>query len=294
MIQLAAGDTWGIPSQDFLVAYLFMGLTAAVIAATTYLLTVKTWTPTDLSGLSPTELGMLVHDRRAILAAVTTLRVGRLIDDKGVRRAADGQALVRLDPLTLAVYDKCREPGPRLVSRLTIDSKHDLDELRQRLIDNGLLFGPQTRARLSCGSAPLLAVILVGLVRIVAGVVNAKPVGGLVVLICLFGIVAFVCLGVPRRTAVGTDALIEATQQSTHLDPSKKPAYTTYGAIHAGIAAALFGGATLWVLDPKLAAAASIPQYPDQSNSAGGGWSGGGCGGGGGGGCGGGGGGCGG
>ncbi len=272
----ATGDTWGIPSRTFLIGYL---LAAIVTVLACVLIRRGTVHSADVHGAVPLngpEIGMLSGDNRAIVAAMAQLRGDGLIDASG---RPTGTRPVPLDPFTLRVF-QALSMGDGNLRTLHTRLTGPLADLRASLEQRGMLAGRAEHAERLFTALPVLVLIGIGIVRIMAGSANGKPVGLLIVLVALLIIVALAMAIPRRRTRLGQLTLNSIMARSAHLSPRNRPSLASYGGMQAGVAAGLFGGAALWLLDPGLATAAGV----SSSDGSGflGGDSGGGCGGGGG------------
>jgi uncharacterized protein (TIGR04222 family) len=158
--------------------------------------------------------------------------------------------------------------------------------LIDRLIRIGLLVDPRRARVLRRLTLPGLALLALGIARIVAGVANYKPTGYLIGLVIAVAVLNAILAFMGRRmTTAGRDILRE--RRSQHENWRAAPAD-----IAPGLAVALFGGGALWTIDPACATALCVAResgsggtYAGVFVSGGGGGCGGG-GGGGGGGCG--------
>jgi uncharacterized membrane protein YgcG len=136
-------------------------------------------------------------------------------------------------------------------------------------------------------------VAALGLVRVLAGVAEAKPVGFLVAAVVAVTVVAAVQLaGAPRRTRLGDRTLAALRDEHHLLSPKVKPNWAVQGPVGASLSVGIFGMSALWASDPSFATELAAQRATAGGTSADGGTAGagdgggGGCGGGGGGGCG--------
>ena len=100
-----------------------------------------------------------------------------------------------------------------------------------------------------------MAVIALGLVRLVAGIAGGKPVGFLLLTIIVLALMIPLLRIKRRRTALGDSELRRLKHENSYLSPKLRPAYTSYGPSLAGLSAALFGAGALVLIDPALAGA---------------------------------------
>lgn len=124
--------------------------------------------------------------------------------------------------------------------RVIARAKPRLKSIEKRLQQTGLLLDGAGAWRIAWISAlPMLLVLSMGAVRLVNGLGRGKPVGFLLVMSCLFGLVVLVLLlRPPRRTRAGDFALAQAKVRHERL--LRAPRGT-----ELGIAVALTGTAVL-------------------------------------------------
>lgn len=288
------GDTWGISGPDFLAGYLALAV-LVVVGSTLH----RAWLfrgqhDTTAGQLGPQQIAYLVSGARtAIYSALAGLRSIGAVGanrDRGLR--ATGPLPFGATPLDQAVHHAAAQ------RRRTRDLPRDprvvtaLDQLRQGLVERGLVLDSNQRLAARFGPALLLLLLVVGVVRLIAGLRDDRPVGYLVlVLLGLTVVLVVQAVRVPHSTRAARAALRDLRRQYHYLTPANAPAYATYGPAGAAMGVALFGVATLWALDPGFAQSAELQRQAAGSGSSagggcGGGGDGGGCGGGGGGGCG--------
>jgi hypothetical protein len=221
----AAGDTWGIPGQTFLLLY---GGAAIVII-----------------------IGTLIH-RNILFSGTSRLRLGQL----GPQEAAVLNGGERL-----AVYTSLGALRPKdLVSDQWVRTA--AGQLRERLERDGLAVTGETRRAARTGPLLLVALAGIGVARLLAGFVNGKPVGFLFVVGMAVIIAAILLSRVPRQTHAAATAVNLLRQRHKHLAPRHHPAYSTYGASDAAMGVALFGAASMWSIDPEFAREADLERTP--------------------------------
>ena len=99
-----------------------------------------------------------------------------------------------------------------------------LGTIERRLIDAKLLLSDAQRRRIRATGWWMAAVAGLGLVRLLAGIANAKPVGLLVVALLPVSIVAVVLLvSAPRRTRRGDRTLVALRTTTTPWRPRSGP-----------------------------------------------------------------------
>ncbi|GAB2523219.1 TIGR04222 domain-containing membrane protein [Nocardia heshunensis] len=295
----AAADTWGISGPDFLGIYLAILLVAAAggFAWRTYVLRWGNAARPSAESLWPLEIAMLADDRRPVLAGLAQLRAGELISSVGVPlREPDQAEQWSLDPISRALHTRLGEDPQGQTPALLVAVRPETDALRGDLEARGYLMDDSQKSALLVGALPLLAVIVLGVVRVIAGLLAHHPVAWLEGLVVVAGVLTWAIGREVRLTHRGRVAFAAARKANRHLRPANSPAFSAYGPESAALAVALYGGVLLVSLDPALARAAELlTGGAILADGWGGSISGGrisSCGGGGGGGCGGGGGGC--
>ncbi|TWS23354.1 TIGR04222 domain-containing membrane protein [Tsukamurella sputi] len=250
---LLAGDTWGIPSADFLIGYLL--LSVLTVIAVLVARTSGRGPRHRIAVLSPVETGMLISDGNAVVAALAQLRAAGIIDADGrTVRPVTREDRATLDWFVRSVADRLEKRSTSLVR----DLEAPLRQLRSGLVRDGLL---RARPRSAGPAVLLLPVIALGVIRIVAGAAGGKPVGFLTAaVIALTALFLVLALRTRRLTPAGRRELAAARQRHAHLHPRLKPSIRTYGTAAAAYGAALFGVVGLAQLDPTLAASAYAAQ----------------------------------
>lgn len=131
--------------------------------------------------------------------------------------------------------------------------------MRSRLERRGLLNGALRRARLRLPALWLMLLAVVGVVRVIAGVRNDRPVLWLILAVIVTVVAAVVVAStVPRLSPAGRRVLEDAGREYAHLDPANQPAWSTYGASGLALAVAVYGFATMTGYDPQFAVEAEL------------------------------------
>ena len=299
----AVGDTWGISGPVFLLLF-FLAAAVLTVATVLHRRFLFGGAP-DFQGverLHPQQVAYLNSASRAYRTQLTVdtalggLRAAGILGMKDGSLVTSGPLPPGATPLDQAVYHAAGQRVRPRDLRTHPWVVAAIDQLRQGLEAAGLL--ETARQRRSARLIPLLLLGLLGLgvVRLVAGLTDGKPVLLLVLMLAAFSVVTLVLLlALPLRTRAANSALSQLRVHHAHLSPKSSPAYATYGAAGAAMGVALFGGVALWGLDPGFAAEAQVERHSIASSGDrnggsgggdGGGDGGGGCGGGGCGGCG--------
>jgi uncharacterized protein (TIGR04222 family) len=279
----ASGDTWGIPGRTFL--YLYLAAVGVLALAT---LLHRAFLLAGHKGVAPERLGpqqvayLNGGDRLAIYTALGGLRgAGAISMAPDGTLAATGPMLAGATPLDQAVYHAAEQRiRPRALGADPWVAGA-LGQLREGLERLGLVPARERRRAVRFIPVLILALLVLGVVRLVVGASNGKAVGFLVPLLMFTAWIGLTLLTkVPRRTRAARAALRDLRAAHPHLAPASRPAYATYGVAGAAMGVALYGGLSLWTLDPGFAAGAGISRDAISDSGLGGGTVGASCGGG--------------
>ncbi len=246
-------ETWGISGPTFLVGYL-------LLAAVTWIATARRRRaladgPDRPAPHRPYELAFL--NGGADLAVTSALTAMHLAGTVAPRRG-EVQAVGRLgsgaDALERAVHAAATTPVPRRRLVLTRPVRTALDAVERRLVADGLLLGePQRRAVRAVGWWTA-AVAGLGLLRLLAGVAEGRPVGFVAVALVAVAALALVqLLHAPRRSRSGDRLLARLRNENTAIAPGMRPDWVAYGPAGAALGVGLFGASALWASDPAFA-----------------------------------------
>ncbi|HEU4426894.1 MAG TPA: TIGR04222 domain-containing membrane protein, partial [Pilimelia sp.] len=175
----AAGDTWGIPGPTFLLV--FVSAAAAITVGAMVHRRILFAGPRDvpLTELGPQQAAYLNGgERLAVYSSVGALRTAGSIGTTpdGALLAQTGSMPAGVTPLDQAVYNAAgSQVRPKSLTRHPW-VRAALDQLRHSLEQSGLALNPHVRQAARYGPLLLLALLTVGMARVVAGVSNDKPV----------------------------------------------------------------------------------------------------------------------
>jgi uncharacterized protein (TIGR04222 family) len=289
-------NTWGISGPWFLVIYVGLVGLAGFAAFRERRPPAKPAPdhPVSPAELDPYELAVLNGGKRlAVTAAIANLRQADAIGpgSKAMRIQASGSLPANAHPIEQAVHDQIAQDGQqtlKTIQQKTIP-KPAFTSLHGRLVQHGLLLGPEQTRRTQLKALWLVPVLLLGLVRLAAGVANQKPVALLDLALLATGIaVAVLWLRPARLSRQGHAALKELRHQHALLDPrgDLPRSYLIPNSPRMQLlAVALFGTGALWVSDRDwavhLGLLLPLPRSAKggSSGGCGGGCGGGGCGG---------------
>ncbi len=232
--------TWGISGPTFLVGYglLALAVLLGVFAARRQIAAGSASTAArELDG-QPHDIAYLNGGPElAVLSALSSMRVaGTVVAEGRGRIRAEGQPATSASELERAVHLAAAPPMARYELLRNGIVRTALENTRRRLEDAGLLLSAEQQRRIRLLALWRVAVTVLGLARLVAGVANGAPVGFLVLELLAVGIVAAILLiRVPKRSRRGTARLKALRGQHTELDPKMRPNWAAYGPAHAAL-----------------------------------------------------------
>ena len=265
-----AADTWGISGPRFLTFYAVAAGLVFLAALTARFLTGRGEAPSLLArDPGPGDVAYLADGPgRAVFSSVAALRAAGVVDgaDQG-RITVTGPAPAGASDLDRAVHVALgRGIRPVALAQHSTVTRV-LDAIRAKLVDNGMLYSDAQRRRMRWGVYALLALTVVGAVRILAGMANDRPVGFLMLATAVTLVLGLVLFWVPRVTRRGTRWLAGLRSSHAHLAPGQAPSWALYGAAGAGLGVALYGTTALWTADPAFAEDAGIAWTAGTRNS---------------------------
>ncbi|HET6533096.1 MAG TPA: TIGR04222 domain-containing membrane protein [Actinoplanes sp.] len=273
MTLAAAGGTWGIPGPTFLVIYLAAVVGVAALSAVHRRILFRGDPSADAGRLGPQQVAYLGgRDRLAIYTAIGGLRAaGAIGSGPGRTLVQTGQLPAGVTPLDTAVYNAAgrRVRGRDVVADQWVDAA--VTQLREGLERAGLAVTAAQRRTARLWALAAGALVLLGVIRFVAGVQNDKPVGFLFPATFFAVILSIVAVVQANRvpTYAATRAIRDLRRQHTYLSPRQSPSYATYGAAGAAMGVALYGAASLYAMDPAFAAGAEIQRITASGGTSG-------------------------
>ncbi|WP_197508280.1 TIGR04222 domain-containing membrane protein [Mycobacterium sp. E802] len=254
-------------------------LAASVVFAVTWRIVMTPRKPAVTEPLNPTELAFLRSNVAPVVTALAGLRAANRIT--GDRRVDRTVATQETDPFTARVLARAAADPEHTVSGLFSASEDDLTELEQRLSDRGLVHSRAERATIRWGTAPLIMALILGVGYAIYLGPSLSEQPRLAVTFAAVVVTTVLCatlvlphlLEVNRLTRAGRKLLAAKQVELAYLDPAKRPAFETYGAVGVALSVALFGTGALWVLDGDYSSSVELA-----GGDSGGGADGGGCG----------------
>jgi len=251
-------DTWGISGPAFLLAYVVIAVAVGVTAIRTRRRLADGSSQRRVTRLDGRPYDVAYVNGGADLALCAALsamyRAGTIsTSGRGVVVAAR-RPDSRTDELERAIHHAAAAPVSRHQLAAAGAVASALHRIEQRLIADGLLLSTLDRQRIRVTGGWLLAVAALGVVRVMAGYANGRPVVFLVVAVMLVFVLGLLLIArAPRRTRAG-DALLRQLAADHHaLSPSMKPDWAVYGPAGAALAVGVFGVGALWAADPAFA-----------------------------------------
>lgn len=255
--------TWGIEGPDFLWWYLMAG---CLLAASVFLLRLFTggllplYRKVDPHTLAPLDLAYLsggpFHAVSVSHWVWTHQSSGQPSTEE--RRFLDANWQ---DPLLQAVAGTARYPGSTPKSCMAEASVQGrLRDRHRRLARLGLVRGRGVMLVLKALKWAIMLLLALGVVRIIAGMLNGRDFVNLVGAV-MAGIFAFVVLTakIPAITQPGIQVLRELRRENQDLRPDKTAGYAGVAPFRLALGAALFGAAGLWTAAPAYASAMGVP-----------------------------------
>ena len=255
-------DTWGIPGPTFLAYFIGATVAVAVLSAIHRKILFRGDRTARVDDLGAQQVAYLNGgDRLAVYAALGGMRAAGLIGTgPGHTLVQTGPLPGGVTPLDAAIHNAA---GRQVRSRAVLEDqwvRSALDQLRDGLERRGLVVSRSAVRTARMWGLAAGALLVVGVLRLIAGTQNDKPVGFLIPLLFASLVVLIVVArrGGRHATAAAAKGLRDLRQRHDHLAPANAPAYATYGASGAAMGVALFGASTLFTMDPAFAAEAEI------------------------------------
>lgn len=247
-------DTWGISGPTFLTGYV---LVAAVVwvAVARQRRALAEGSPRTVHDLGGHEVAHLNGGPElAVTSALTSMHLrGTIAPAKGLVHAV-GRPEPGAHPLERAIHFTCGSPVPRARLPLHRPVRTALDGIHDRLVAQGLLLSEPRRREIRAAGRWLGAVALLGLLRLLAGVAESRPVGYLVAVLLLVCVVTAVLLvRAPRRSRAGDELLARLQTEHDALRPDSRPDWVAYGPATAALGVGIFGASAVWASDPAFA-----------------------------------------
>jgi uncharacterized protein (TIGR04222 family) len=283
----ATAETWGISGPSFLLVYLLIAVAVGVagVRARRALAEPATTGPAGDLTAHPHDVAYLNGGGDlAVYSALSAMHLRGTIATKRGSVQATGRLEPDADALERAIHRTAT--GPVLPRRLPFHRSVQtaMAAIEDRLMAGGFLLTDEQRWQIRRVGLWMLGVAAIGLVRMLAGVAEARPVGFLVVALLVVTVVAVVQLSLaPRRSRHGDRTLCALRAEHHGLSPEVKPDWRVYGPNAAALGIGIFGTSALWASDPVFAGEIAVSRSAASATGGASGFAGSGAGGGGGG-----------
>jgi len=255
----ATAETWGITGSTFLPAYLLIAVTVGAVGIRTRraLAEPGATSPIDDITRRPHDVAYLAGGRElAVWSALCAMHL------RGTLAAADGtvRAVGRLDAtadadeLEKAIHATAGSPVERRRLMFHRSVRPALATIEERLVAAGFLLSDDRRRRIRRVGFWLLGVAVLGLLRVLAEIAEARSVTLLVTALLLVTATAVVQIALaPRRTRRGNRALAALRDRHRALAPEREPDWQSHGPAGAALGIGLFGTGALAASAPGFA-----------------------------------------
>jgi uncharacterized protein (TIGR04222 family) len=269
----ATAETWGISGPAFLLAYLLIALAVGVSAGRAKGALADVGTASSLDELAdrPHDVAFLNGGSElAVYSALSAMHLrGRIVTSHGNVQAA-GRLEPDTDALEKAIHFTAAGSVPRrrLVFHRPVQTA--LRTIEDRLVTSGFLLSEDRRRQIRRVGFWMLGVAGLGLVRVLAVVAEARPVGFLVIAMLVVTVVAAVQLSLaPRRSRQGEQALAALRAEHPELSPEVVPDWRVHGPSGAALGIGIFGTSALWASDPGFAGEIEAQRILSEGSSGG-------------------------
>jgi uncharacterized protein (TIGR04222 family) len=253
----ATAETWGIAGSTFVPAYLLIAVTvgAAGVCTRRALAEPGATRPIDDITTHPHDVAYLAcGGELAVWSALCAMHL------RGTLTAADGtvRAIGRLDSdaddLEKAIHATAGSPVGHRRLRFHRSVRPALATIEERLVAAGFLLSDERRRRIRRVGYWMLGVAALGLLRVLADIAEARPVGLLVTALLLVTATAVLQIALtPRRSRRGNRALAALRDRYRALAPEREPDWRSHGPAGAALGIGLFGTGALAASAPGLA-----------------------------------------
>jgi uncharacterized protein (TIGR04222 family) len=265
----ATADTWGIGAEEFLLAYAMLAAAVCVASVRTRRMLATTGNASPAADLAarPHDVAYLGGGAElAVYSALSAMHLRGTIASSTTSRGAV-QAVGRLDDGTDELERAIHLTASGAVLRRRLPFHRPvllaLAATEQRLVSAGLLLPEEQRRRIRQVGWWTLAVAGLGLLRLLARVAEARPVGLLVLALLTVAAVAALQLAVaPRRTRLGDRVLADLRSEHRSLAPEAEPDWSLHGPTGVALGIAIFGTRALWAADPTFADELAAQRVP--------------------------------
>jgi uncharacterized protein (TIGR04222 family) len=253
----ATAETWGISGTTNLAAYLLIAVTigTAGLCRRRALADPGITRPVGDLTARPHDVAYLAGGSDlAVWSALCAMHL------RGTLTAADGsvQAVGRIDPATDGLEKAIHATASSSVAHRRLvfhrSVQPELAAIEERLVTGGYLLSDDRRRRIRRVGFWMFAVAVLGLVRVLADVAEARSVALLVpVLLILTGVAVVQLARAPRRSRHGDRTLAILRAEHRALAPEREPDWREHGPADAALGIGLFGTGALAASAPGFA-----------------------------------------
>jgi uncharacterized protein (TIGR04222 family) len=253
----ATAETWGISGTTNLAAYLLIAVTigTAGFCRRRALADPGITRPVGDLTARPHDVAYLAGGSDlAVWSALCAMHL------RGTLTASDGsvQAAGRIDPATDGLEKAIHATASSSVAHRRLvfhrSVQPELAVIEERLVAGGFLLSDDRRSQIRRVGFWMFAVAVLGLVRVLADVAEARSVGLLVLVLLIVTSVAVVQLArAPRRSRHGDRTLATLRAEHRALAPEREPDWREHGPADAALGIGLFGTSALVASAPGFA-----------------------------------------
>ncbi len=253
----ATAETWGISGTTNLAAYLLIAVTigTAGLCRRRALADPGITRPVGDLTARPHDVAYLAGGSDlAVWSALCAMHL------RGTLTAADGsvQAVGRIDPATDGLEKAIHATASSSVAHRRLvfhrSVQPELAAIEERLVTGGYLLSDDRRRRIRRVGFWMFAVAVLGLVRVLADVAEARSVALLVpVLLIVTGVAVVQLARAPRRSRHGDRTLAILRAEHRALAPEREPDWREHGPADAALGIGLFGTGALAASAPGFA-----------------------------------------
>jgi uncharacterized protein (TIGR04222 family) len=253
----ATAETWGISGTTNLAAYLLIAVTigTAGLCRRRALADPGITRPVGDLTARPHDVAYLAGGSDlAVWSALCAMHL------RGTLTAADGsvQAVGRIDPATDGLEKAIHATASSSVAHRRLvfhrSVQPELAAIEERLVTGGYLLSDDRRRRIRRVGFWMFAVAVLGLVRVLADVAEARSVALLVPVLLIVTAVAVLQLAcAPRRSRHGDRTLATLRAEHRALAPEREPDWQEHGPADAALGIGLFGTDALAASAPGFA-----------------------------------------
>jgi uncharacterized protein (TIGR04222 family) len=253
----ATAETWGISGTTNVAAYLLIAVTigTAGFCRRRALADPGTTRPVGDVTARPHDVAYLAGGGDlAVWSALCAMHL------RGTLTAADGnvQAVGRIDPATDGLEKAIHATASSSVAHRRLvfhrSVQPELAAIEERLVTGGYLLSDDRRRQIRRVGFWMLALAVLGLMRVLADVAEARSVALLVPVLLIVTAVAVLQLArAPRRSRHGDRTLATLRAEHCALAPEREPDWRAHGPADAALGIGLFGTGALAASAPGFA-----------------------------------------